>query len=106
MAPRQQQADAVLLEEAGPLREPDHLVAVAQQQLGNSSVYVRDTDPPARGPPAAAGHEGVYVGMQVELVSKGLHHSEHSWAKALLLADSLRHQVADGLPRRRAQGAE
>ena len=54
----------------------------------------------------AAGYEGVYVGMQVELVSKGLHHSDHSRAKALLLADSRRHQVADGLPRRRAQGAE
>jgi hypothetical protein len=68
-------ADAVLLEEAGPLKE----------QLGNALVYVRDTDPLARGRPATAGYEGVYVGMQVEMVSKGLHHSAHSRAKALLL---------------------
>ena len=79
---------------------------MAQQQLGNSLIYVRDTDPLARGRSAAAGYEGMYLRMQVELVSKGLHHSDHSRAKTLLLADSLRHQVADGLPRRRAGRAQ
>jgi len=58
-----------------------------KEQIGNALVHVRDTDPLARGRPATAGYEGVYVGMQVEMVSKGLHHhSDHSRRKALLLS--------------------
>lgn len=62
--------------------------------------------PPAGAGPAAAGDEGVYVRMEIELVPERPGDRDHTGAKALLLAGRHGHQLADGLPGRGAERAE
>ena len=60
MVPEEQQAGAILVEQAGLLKDADDLVP--ERLLGGGGVDVRHGNPLARGAPAATCGEGMNVG--------------------------------------------
>ncbi len=104
MAPGQEEAGAVLVEQAFALEKAKDLMS--EQRLGGGSADVGNGHPGAVGGPAAAGDEGVDVGVQVELVSERLDDGHHAGSEGLFLAGRYGHQLADGLPGRGTERAE
>jgi hypothetical protein len=103
VVPGEEEAGAVVVEQAGPLEQADDLVP--EQLLGGRGADVRHAHPLAGAGPATAGDERVYVRVGVELIPERLGHGDHARAEALLLAGRHGHQLANGLPGRGAQWA-
>ncbi len=74
--PRQQQASALLGEQALGTQEREH--PVAEHQRGRLAVDERDRRPSVRGVPTAAVDESMDVGMPGEVVAERLHHGDHA----------------------------
>jgi hypothetical protein len=104
VAPGEQQTGAVLVEEAGTLKKADHLVA--EELLGGARADVGHGHPFAGGGPAAAVHEGMDVGLEIELISERLDDGDHPWPEVRPLAGPHGHQLADGLPSCLAERAD
>ncbi len=104
MASGEEEAGAVLVEEAFALQEARDLVP--EELFGGGGADVRYGHPLAGAGPAAAGDEGVDVGMEIELVSERLDDGHHAGSEGLFLAGRYGHQLADGLPGRGTERAE
>ena len=107
VAPRLQQLDALVGEQALVAQAGDDLVA--KQQLGRARIDVRHRDPRAIASPAAPRDQGVYVRAPLEKVGRRLHHRNHARPGSLPLprvARGLADQFSDRLPGGARQLAE